>query len=395
LEFGVKTFVNANHLQNVLVTISDKKLGVSANNTTIDYYTADVVTANDYYPGGMNMPGRKFSQGNSKYRYSINGQEKESELNENITTAEFWEYDSRIVRRWNVDPVVKVDESPYATFRNNPVVIVDPSGEDGEPYKVKKGDNLSKIAKRFGTTVSLLAKINGLKNPNDIKAGQILTVGSLPTPAIAQQQGPNALPPPLTNEQEQKQVEAQIEAARSEAEAYKISYEVNNWNSNIGPSLAMMTNAVAEYNAPYQTGGAWGEVNSGANNNGAGNTAWTRASPNSTSSPNSVGSGIMQRVGQWMSPEEYTMFSKTGEIPRTNVLTRGPAGYEKTAKYGDLYVEFDINKTLLRNKSSNGNGWALIKSKNQMDIKLAAKKGQTLLAPVGTNIEMIKIKSKQ
>ena len=53
------------------------------------------------------MPGRKYQQGNSNYRYSINGQEKESELNENITTAEFWEYDSRIVRRWNVDPVYK------------------------------------------------------------------------------------------------------------------------------------------------------------------------------------------------------------------------------------------------------------------------------------------------
>jgi hypothetical protein len=73
------------------------------------------------YSGGMMMPGRKFAQGNSKYRYSINGQEKESELNENITTAEFWEYDSRTVRRWNIDPFVKVWESSYLTFSGNPI----------------------------------------------------------------------------------------------------------------------------------------------------------------------------------------------------------------------------------------------------------------------------------
>ena len=48
-----------NHLGNVLVTVSDKKIGHDARNGTIDYYTADVVTANGSYPGGMSMPGRK------------------------------------------------------------------------------------------------------------------------------------------------------------------------------------------------------------------------------------------------------------------------------------------------------------------------------------------------
>jgi hypothetical protein len=49
------------------------------------------------------LPGREYSS-NNFYRYSINGQEKEIELNKNITTATFWEYDSRIGRRWNLDP---------------------------------------------------------------------------------------------------------------------------------------------------------------------------------------------------------------------------------------------------------------------------------------------------
>ena len=66
------------------------------------------------------MPGRKYEQTSGKsYRYSINGQEKEKELNENITTAEFWEYDSRIGRRWNIDPKANLSISSYASFGNN------------------------------------------------------------------------------------------------------------------------------------------------------------------------------------------------------------------------------------------------------------------------------------
>jgi hypothetical protein len=62
------------HLQNVLVTISDKKIGVDQNaDGTIDYYNADVITANDYYPFGSQMPGRKYSQASTKYRYGFNG----------------------------------------------------------------------------------------------------------------------------------------------------------------------------------------------------------------------------------------------------------------------------------------------------------------------------------
>jgi hypothetical protein len=44
----------------------------------------------------MIEPGRKFVQGMKKYRYSINGQEKTLEIFEGSTTAEYWEYDSRI-----------------------------------------------------------------------------------------------------------------------------------------------------------------------------------------------------------------------------------------------------------------------------------------------------------
>lgn len=78
------------------------------------------------------MPGRKYTSGSS-YRYGFNGQEKDDEISGagNHNTAMFWEYDTRLVRRWNIDPVVKENESPYLCFSGNPILISDPNGDDG------------------------------------------------------------------------------------------------------------------------------------------------------------------------------------------------------------------------------------------------------------------------
>ncbi|MDD3303539.1 MAG: GH25 family lysozyme [Clostridia bacterium] len=45
-------------------------------------------------------------------------------------------------------------------------------------YKVRYGDTLSGIAYRYGTTVSEVARINGIKNPNLIYVNQILKINS-------------------------------------------------------------------------------------------------------------------------------------------------------------------------------------------------------------------------
>ena len=45
-------------------------------------------------------------------------------------------------------------------------------------YTVKKGDTLSAIAKKYGTTYQAIAKANGISNPNLIYAGQTLKIGS-------------------------------------------------------------------------------------------------------------------------------------------------------------------------------------------------------------------------
>lgn len=52
-------------------------------------------------------------------------------------------------------------------------------------YTVKSGDTLSDIAKRYGTTYQEIAKQNNISNPNVIRAGQQLQIGSDDTSAAA------------------------------------------------------------------------------------------------------------------------------------------------------------------------------------------------------------------
>lgn len=50
------------------------------------------------------------------------------------------------------------------------------SGTSVQYYKVQPNDNLTKIAKKYGTTVDTLVKLNGISNPNLIYVGQKLRV---------------------------------------------------------------------------------------------------------------------------------------------------------------------------------------------------------------------------
>jgi len=72
-ERGNKFFELSNHLGNVLATVSDKKFGHNGGSGIVDYYDADVLTASDYYPFGMLMPGRQFGQGENFRGVLVNG----------------------------------------------------------------------------------------------------------------------------------------------------------------------------------------------------------------------------------------------------------------------------------------------------------------------------------
>jgi len=51
-------------------------------------------------------------------------------------------------------------------------------------YKIKPGDTLSQIAKKYNTTIRTLQKNNNIKDPNKIRAGKTLDIG-VPKPGLS------------------------------------------------------------------------------------------------------------------------------------------------------------------------------------------------------------------
>jgi RHS repeat-associated protein len=131
---GEKIFELSNHLGNVLATISDKKIQIpktSPNHAQINYYTADVVMANDYAPFGMELFGRTYSAGSSKYRYGFNGKEKDTDIH-SLTAYDygFRIYNPSIGKFLSVDPLTKEYPwyTPYQFAGNMPIWAIDLDG---------------------------------------------------------------------------------------------------------------------------------------------------------------------------------------------------------------------------------------------------------------------------
>lgn len=56
--------------------------------------------------------------------------------------------------------------------------------ESSGTYTVQKGDTLSSIARKYGTTYQKLAELNGIQDPSKIYVGQVLKVTGTSTPAL-------------------------------------------------------------------------------------------------------------------------------------------------------------------------------------------------------------------
>ncbi|PHS08075.1 MAG: hypothetical protein COA88_07215 [Kordia sp.] len=94
------------------VSITD----VTTDNATVSNYT-------DYYPFGMPMPIRRFTDGT--YRYEFQGQEKDGETGKEAFQLRLW--DGRIGRWLTTDPYGQYS-SPYVGMGNNPINGIDPDG---------------------------------------------------------------------------------------------------------------------------------------------------------------------------------------------------------------------------------------------------------------------------
>jgi hypothetical protein len=122
------------------------------------------------------MPGRTFTSP-IKYRYGFNGQESDFEIfnsGGSAYTAEFWEYDSRLGRRWNVDPAFKAKPwmSPYHAFSNKPIWNIDPNGANDDEYD-KDGKKISPLG---GDKIDFYHQANGDTKVEDQETCEATTI---------------------------------------------------------------------------------------------------------------------------------------------------------------------------------------------------------------------------
>jgi RHS repeat-associated protein len=128
---GSKQYELSNHLGNVLATISDRRMQTSSPPTDgSSGITADLISATDYYPFGMEMPGRKFSS--DKYKFGFNGKLKDDEVygEGNFQDYGFRMYDTRVCRFISVDPLTKKypELTPFQFASNTPIKAIDLDG---------------------------------------------------------------------------------------------------------------------------------------------------------------------------------------------------------------------------------------------------------------------------
>lgn len=137
---GNKLFEMSNHLGNVMLTFTDTRLPqpVSGNPTLIGSYKSDVVTAVDYSPFGMSLPGRTINNHWQKYRYGFNGKESDNEVNGPYNELDYGMrvYDPWVGRFLSVDPLTKAFPwyTPYQYAGNKPILCVDLDGLEDLPY---------------------------------------------------------------------------------------------------------------------------------------------------------------------------------------------------------------------------------------------------------------------
>jgi RHS repeat-associated protein len=144
---GSKFFELGNHLGNVLATVGDRKLPLdNTNDHVVDAFSADITTVNDYYPFGMEMPGRSYNP--EEYRYGFNGKEKDDEVKGTSGTSYdygFRLYDPQLARYLSIDPLIKQYPwySPFQISGNSPILNLEADGSE-ELNNNKTNDNKTK-----------------------------------------------------------------------------------------------------------------------------------------------------------------------------------------------------------------------------------------------------------
>ena len=89
-----------------------------------------IIQTDDYYPFGLTFNSYQRSTGKeNKFLYN-DGTERINDLDLGVDMTAFRVHDPTIGRWWQIDPIEKYHESPYAWVTNNPIRYNDPLGLD-------------------------------------------------------------------------------------------------------------------------------------------------------------------------------------------------------------------------------------------------------------------------
>ncbi len=140
---------------------------------------ADVLSSQDYYPFGMIQPGRSYNSGN--YRFGFNGMEKDDEIKGGGNSYDFGAriYDSRIGTWLSLDRKSKAYRSNYIFCADNPIIFIDPDGNDD--YYYDKSTN-SVVVFRTGAPHNFytFGEFMPLENgPGEISVARLATDGEI------------------------------------------------------------------------------------------------------------------------------------------------------------------------------------------------------------------------
>jgi RHS repeat-associated protein len=168
---GKRRYELSNHLGNVQVVVSDRKIPIpEATNTTISYFTADIVSATDYYAFGAVMSDRSFNA--AGYRFGFNGKENDNEVKGTGNQQDYGMriYDPRLGKFLSVDPLTKNYPwyTPYQFAGNKPINSIDLDGAEEydsyESYSKAKGSQALSKDKMDGSDGAWLSYDRVTKN---------------------------------------------------------------------------------------------------------------------------------------------------------------------------------------------------------------------------------------
>jgi RHS repeat-associated protein len=158
---GRKNFELSNHLGNVLTVITD-----NITMSPTEGVSATIVSATDYYPFGLEMQGRTYSD--TTYRYGFNGKEKDAAF-ASTTNYDygFRIYNPRIAKFLSVDPITRSYPmlTPYQYASNRPIDGIDLDGlehwtviapMEQQARSIIKKSNNEEALKNFDLTISRL-----------------------------------------------------------------------------------------------------------------------------------------------------------------------------------------------------------------------------------------------